>query len=95
MSQTGRTIIIAPGIVSGALEADYDLNIYETVDSVSEQYDSAGEERDSSSSFYENPDEVISEAGSSLRLQSSDPGHHGHPSLVSHSACDYFYCSLE
>ena len=85
VDQAGKTIIIVPGKVSGDIQPDYDLNIYETVED-SDQYES----EEKASSLYENPDAVIIRAGNS---HSDPPDHHG-PSLVSHSACDYFYCSL-
>ena len=89
VDQTGKTIIIAPGKASADIQPNYDLNIYETVDS--EEYESAGDEKASSSSLYENPDAVIYQAGPS---QSVDPHHRATSLVYCHSACDYFYCSL-
>ena len=85
VDQTGKAIIIVPGKVSGDIQPHYDLNIYETVED-SEQ----SESEEKASSLYENPDAVIIRAGNS---QSADPADHHGPSLVSHPACDYFYCS--
>ena len=92
VDQTGKTIVIAPGKVltsqvSADIQPNYDVNIYETVDS--EEYESAGDEK--ASSLYENPDAVIYQAGTS---QSVDPVLHGTSLVYSHSTCDYFYCSL-
>ena len=86
VDQTGKTILIAStkpltSQVSGDIQPNYDLNIYETVDS--EQYESLGDEK--ASSLYENPDAVTYQA---------DPDHRGVSFVYSHSACDYFYCSL-
>ena len=86
VDQRGKTVIVAPrkslsSQVSADIQPNYDLNIYETVEG--DQYERPSDEK--ASSLYENPDAVTYQA---------DPDHRGVSFVYSHSACDYFYCSL-